>query len=161
MHYLYVHYRRYYYLAIGWFCIYVLFRYEEIFLSLKGSVDSQIIILLIFQLIVVPLSFILIGFYIKSVEIRTSDSELEFKSYFKKINMQWDDIQSVNREGWRIKIKSDKSSFSISPSIRRSKSKIKLPIKGNIFKECELLKEIYLKATKAHNKGFPEGTFNK
>lgn len=103
------------------------------------------------------------NFYIKIFSITTNEEGLIFQSLFKKVYLDWDEIKIVEKIGWNIRILSSDKKLTVSPSIKSvefKSGKKHYNKTENIFRKCELLQEIYLKAKNAKFKNFPEGTFD-
>lgn len=152
----YLHYKRFYLIALLWVVISVLFKYKELF-TLNQSYKWHVLVFLIIQLLVIPICFVLLGLYLKNISISTESSGIIFSSFFKKISSSWNEIIIVERYGPRVKVKTLSGTFTYHPMIGMDSKEIRNA--DNVFKRCNLLQEIHSKAIKAEFNNFPENTF--
>jgi hypothetical protein len=142
------------------FLAFTALRYKEITRIFNGEASITILFIVFMQTILFPLGFVLIGLYAKSIQVVTGERGIKYNSWFKTIEVRWDEIKMVERESWWLKIKTEKGSFSVSPLISGTDQDVNNSSDRNVYKRCMLLQEIRKMARNAKFKGFPEGTFD-
>jgi len=157
MSYYYMNYKRLFYLSFIWLIVSIVLRYKELSVFFNGKYTYLTIIALLIHFVVTPACFVVTGFYLKSISIKTDSAVIVYKSYFKTLSSSWNDIQIVERYGSRVKITTVSGTFTYQSKIGMDPKELRTA--DNIFKCSRLLQEIHTNATKAEFRNFPENTF--
>jgi len=122
LEYHFIKYKRSYWIAPVWLVVFLLLRINEVKRLIEGNTSFLLNLLLFFQLVLIPVIFILLGYYLSKKVLILSNDKLIMKSLFSEKIISWNDINKIIINGTVSKIVTETTTITFEPKHYSSSS---------------------------------------